>query len=61
MSRTKDLSIINCISTTLLAYFFTIPVHELFHLLTDYAYGDKVTWFSAGAVQPMGNIDYSAL
>lgn len=61
MNKTKDLSIINCISTTLLAYFFTIPVHELFHLLTDYAYGDKVTWFSAGAVQPMGIIDYSAL
>ena len=61
MNKTKDLSTINCISTALLAYFFTIPVHELFHLLTDYAYGDKVTWFSAGAVLPMGSIDYMSL
>ena len=61
MNNKKDLSIINCIATAMLAYFLTIPVHELFHLLTDYAYGDKVTWFSAGAVQPMGSIDYMSL
>ncbi len=61
MGNKKDLSVINCISTAMLAYFLTIPVHELFHLLTDYAYGDKVTWYSAGAVQPMGRIDYMSL
>ena len=61
MKNEKDLSIINCIATALLAYFFTVPVHELFHLLTYYAYGDKGQWFSAGAVQSMGLIDYHSL
>ena len=61
MQNKKDLSIINCIATSLLAYFLTIPVHEFFHLITDYAYGDKVIWYSAGAVQPMGSIDYMSL
>ena len=61
MKQNKDLSTINCIATSLLAYFFTIPVHELFHLLTDYAYGDKVICYSAGAVQPMELIDYMSL
>ncbi len=61
MNSKKDLSILNCISTTLLAYFITIPGHELIHLLTYYAYGDKVTWYSAGAVQSMESIDYMSL
>ena len=61
MKREKDLSIINCIATALLAYFFTVPVHELFHLLTYYAYGDQGRWFSAGAVQNMGLVDYQSL
>ena len=46
----KDLSIVNCIATSLLAYFFTVPVHELFHLLTHMIYGDKLLYYSAGAV-----------
>ena len=61
MKSEKDLSIINCIATAMLAYFFTVPVHELFHLLTYYAYGDKGQWFSAGAVQNMGLVDYQSL
>ncbi len=61
MNSKKDLSVINCISTALLSYFITIPGHELIHLLTDYAYGDKVSWYSAGAVQPMESIDYMSL
>ena len=61
MKREKDLSIINCIATALLAYFFTVPVHELFHLVTYYAYGDIGRWFSAGAVQNMGLVDYQSL
>ena len=61
MKEKKDLSIINCIATSLLAYFFTVPVHELFHLLTDLAYGDSVLCYSAGAVLPGYTLDYSAL
>ena len=34
----------------MLTYFFTIPVHELFHLLTFMIYGNKLKWYSAGAV-----------
>ena len=61
MKQSKDLSLLNCIATSLLAIFFTVPVHESFHLLTDLAYGDKVACFSAGAVQPMNLVDYSTL
>ena len=60
MKKEKDLSIINCIATSLLAYFFPVPVHELFHLLTSLAYGDSIMCYSAGAVQPMGYIDISS-
>ena len=61
MKEKKDLSIINCIATSLLAYFFTIPVHELFHVLTCLAYGDNVLCYSAGAVTSMGNVDIFSL
>lgn len=50
VNQKKDLSIVNCIATALLTYFFTIPVHELFHLLTFMIYGNKLKWYSAGAV-----------
>ena len=61
MEQKKDMSLINCIATSMLAFFFSVPVHELFHLLTSYAYGDKCAWYSAGAVQPMDLIDYMSL
>jgi len=48
----KDLSMANCIATSLLAFILTIPMHELFHLLTFYVYGfgNQVTVFSATCV-----------
>ena len=57
----RDLSLINCIATSMLAYFLTVPVHELFHLLTSLAYGSGIAWFSAGAVQDIPFTDYSTL
>ena len=61
MEKKKGLSIINYLTTIFLAYFFSVPVHELFHLLTSYAYGDKCEWYSAGAVQPMDLVDYNSM
>ena len=48
----RDQPLVNCIATSLLAFVLTIPMHELFHLLTFYAYGfgDQVTIFSATCV-----------
>jgi hypothetical protein len=57
----KDHSLLNCIATSMLAYFCSVPVHELFHLLTTYAYGDKCEWYSAGAVKEMHTFDYMTL
>ena len=48
--KKKDLSFINCIATTLVTYFITVPGHELFHLLTYMIYGSKLVCYSAGAV-----------
>ena len=52
MNQKNDLTVVNCIATSLLAFVLTIPMHELFHLLTFYAYGlgDQVTMFSATCV-----------
>ena len=61
MKQKKNLSLVNCIATGLIAFFMTIPMHEFIHFLTDYAYGDKVLCFSAGAVQPAKIIDYKEL
>lgn len=61
MKQKQRLSMVNCIATSLLAYFFTIPVHELFHLLTYLAYGDKVVCYSAGAVESAKLFDYASL
>ena len=57
MESKKDLSLLNCISTGLLAYFFSVPVHELFHLLTRIVYGDPLVCYSAGAVEAIENYD----
>ena len=61
MNTKKDLSLVNCIATGLLAYFFTIPVHEFFHALTHLAYGNGVLCYSAGAVQDMNLVDFGTL
>jgi hypothetical protein len=61
MNTKKDFSLLNCISTGLLAYFFTIPVHEMFHALTLLAYGDGVLCYSASAVEDMKLVDFSTL
>ena len=61
MEQKKDLSLLNCIGTAMLAIFLTIPVHEFFHLITDLAYGDSVLVYSAGAVLPGETIDYFSL
>ena len=59
--KKKDFSLINCISTVLLAIFFTVPLHEFLHFLTDYIYGDKVYIYSAGAVERIGAVDVNTL
>ena len=61
MEPKKDFSLVNCVASSLLAYFFTVPLHEFFHLATSYAYGDKCSVFSAGAVEPMHLIEERAV
>lgn len=61
MQNKKDLSIINCLATAMLAYFLTLPVHELFHMLTHYVYGGKVLFYSAAAVRQAEGFDYMNL
>lgn len=62
-NKLKDLSVVNCIATSLLAFVLTIPMHELFHLLTCYVYGfgDQVTIFSATCVGIDDAVDISSL
>jgi hypothetical protein len=50
MNQKKDYSLINCLATTLIALFITVPGHELLHLLTHMVYGSKLICYSAGAV-----------
>lgn len=57
----RDLSLVTCIGTSFIAYFLTVPFHEFLHLITHYAYGNKVEWYSAGAVQSIDLIDYYSL
>ena len=61
MNDKKDLSILNCIGTSFLAVFITVPGHELFHALTSLAYGDKIIIYSGTAVKPADIINYEAL
>ena len=61
MNKKKNFTWFNCIATTLLAFFFTVPFHEFLHFLTYYAYGDKVAIYTAGAVQNVGLVDINSL
>ena len=61
MKQSKDLSIVNCIATSLLAVFFSIPVHEFIHFITFYIYGDKCEYFAATSVNYLELIDYRSL
>lgn len=61
MKEQKDFSMINCIAGSMLAYILTIPIHELYHLITDYIYGDKVRAFYATAVNGMDLVDLQSL
>ena len=61
MEQKKDYSLINCISTAMIAYFLTIPVHEGIHAITDLIYGNGVEWYSAGAVEPYNLVDIGSL
>ena len=56
----KNYSLINSIATCMLAYIFTIPLHEFFHMATCWIYGDTVLCFSAGAVDAIKS-DYSQM
>lgn len=61
MAKNKNLSVLNCIATGMIAYFFMVPLHELFHLITFYIYGDKCSVISAFHVSNLELIDYRAL
>ena len=61
MSQKRDFSLMNCIATAMIAYFLTIPLHEMFHALTYIVYGDKLLIFSAGATERMGLTDCASL
>ena len=56
----KDLSILNCAATAMLACFITVPGHELLHLLTHMIYGSKLLYYTAGSVDAIVQ-DYSVL
>ena len=61
MNQKKDLSLVNCLGTGLLAIFLSIPVHEFIHLVTFYAFGDKCEYYAATSVNYLNMIDYTAL
>ena len=61
MDQKKNFSTINCIASAMIAYFFTIPLHELFHLITFYIYGDKCYYITSFNVKNMELFDYSTL
>ena len=60
MKSGKDMSILNCAATAMLACFITVPGHELLHLLTHMIYGSKLLYYSAGSVDAAVQ-DYSVL
>ena len=55
------LTLVNCIATSLLAYLFTISIHELTHVVTFLAYGEKISFFSCTMVDYAGILNYQAL
>ena len=57
MKSNKDYSLLNCLATALIAYFITVPGHELIHLLTDLAYGGRLHFYSAGAVDAASSFE----
>ena len=59
-SGKRDYSLINCISGAILAYIATIPVHELYHLITHTLYGGSIRAFYATAVDNI-ELDLQAL
>jgi hypothetical protein len=61
MEKRKDFWLINCIATSMLAYFCTIPFHESLHALTYLAYGDKVSNITAGSAERVGLVDFTQL
>ena len=60
MRSGKDMSLLNCAATAMLACFITVPGHELLHLLTHMIYGSKLVCYSSGAVDATVR-DYSVL
>ena len=60
MRSGKDMSLLNCAATAMLACFITVPGHELLHLLTHMIYGSKLVCYSSGAVDAVVR-DYSVL
>ena len=61
MEKRKDFWLINCIATSMLAYFCTIPFHESLHALTYLIYGDKVSNITAGSAERVGLVDFTQL
>lgn len=61
MNDERNYSLINCIAGCLMAYILTIPVHELYHLITCFIYGEKVKAFYSTAVENMETIDLKTL
>ena len=58
--KKKNLPFINCLASALLVYFITVPGHELIHLLTSLAYGEKLLLYSALCVDSVP-ADYAAM
>lgn len=57
----KDFSLLNCTMSGMLAFVLSVPIHELYHFLTDLIYGHDVIWFSANAVDSTEGYDFMAL
>ncbi|MBQ3334867.1 MAG: hypothetical protein IJG85_04675 [Eubacteriaceae bacterium] len=61
MTEKRNLSLVNCTVSGLLAMVLTIPVHEFFHFLTSIIYGQEVICFAANAVNASESFDFMAL
>lgn len=60
MLKRNNYSLLNCIATAMIAYFCMVPLHELFHLLTYYAYGEKCRFISSFSVGSLNTVDFMA-